>query len=114
MKRLSDLLTAGAVLTMPDGYRVILADAAILPDGQLWFYGAFDREHFVEFDKIEDDGTYLHFRSGLLTAATVGPLEGEEDEAALAEWRGHLAAPENHVLELSISAMRKGAIDWHK
>jgi len=85
-RRIPDLIRSGAILTMADGYRVILADAG-WGHGLLWWYEAFGREHLLECSIVQDDGTWLRFfRDGRLLA-TIGELEGVEDRAIFDAWQ---------------------------
>jgi len=112
---LSDMVDLGAVITLLDpSSEEILADAHILPTGDLWYYLAFseDQGHFLTHDQIETDGYNITFIANDIPIANVRPLEHEEEQTVWLRWQRHLNTPEGAAHTRSIDEMRKAAIKW--
>jgi hypothetical protein len=110
MTALSDLVAAGSVLTMPDGYRAILADAAV-SGRELWWFETYGREHFVTFDSAKEADGWLQFYRGGERVASVGALEGADDEAAWIGWKDFLQTDEGRAAARAIAEMKTDAAD---
>lgn len=113
MKTLSELVASGAILTMPDGYRAIVADAIYSDTGtMLWWCEIFGREHFLEGNvKLTPDYNWLRFE-GDENSAIVGDLEGTEDQEAWARWQEFLQTDEGRAAAEAIARMKDAALNW--
>ncbi len=103
------IISPGALLTMPDGYRVVLADAAI-SGRQLWWHEAFGREHFVSFDSFAEVNGWLQFLRGNELVAVVGEREGGDDDWRWTEWLSFLKTDEGACWARSIEEMKASVL----
>lgn len=106
-----NLLVPGSIISMPDGYRAVLADAAII-GRELWWHEAFGREHFITFDSLTEADGWLHvLRDGDLVAA-VGGREGADDDRTWSTWEDFLKTAEGQSAAQAIADMKTAAANW--
>ena len=102
------LLKEGAILTMPDGYRALLADAQF--NGHLlWWFEAFGREHILEATTLLIDEPWIRIANGSETIATIGPNEGWDDAEIWTAWTKFLDTDEGRATAASIAALKSQA-----
>jgi len=117
IQRLPELLKSACLLTMPDGYAAVLADAADLPGPRLWFFEAFgennQHEHAISFDRAEDTGYWINLWRGRSLVASLGPASDEKEAAAVWEaWRSFLETSDGRYAAHSIADMKRASIEW--
>lgn len=105
---MDELIKSGAILTMPDGYRVILADA-MFNGFLIWWFEAFGREHILQADSVQQSGPWRQIHSGQTIVATIGPLEGEDDAAVWRAWNDSLRTVEGRHIAASIAELKAQA-----
>jgi hypothetical protein len=101
-KRLEQLINEGAEFYMPIFQGTDALDtAAIVGDGLLFycFAGAdpLRWEHFLKFDKVEDDGNYITFWLQGEVVATISEIEDPAQRAFFDEWKKEGKSPSAHV-----------------
>lgn len=106
---LDPLMKTGGILTTPADYRVVLADVSY--NGRmLWWHEAFGREHLLQVDGMQHSGPWRQMMSGQTIVATIGPLEGKEDEAVWRAWNDYLqTTPQGLHVAASIAELKAQA-----
>jgi hypothetical protein len=102
------LIESGAIITMPDGYRALVADAQF--NGHLlWWFEVFGEEHILEATTLVQNGTWLHAVNKSGAVATIGEMEGWDDSTIWDAWKKFLDTDEGRATAASIADLKSQA-----